>query len=187
MSIISTLTDTLLGFSRSSRVIAQFKPSVVTEESASDSVEIASHPIEDGSLISDHVIKQPLLVTMECYFTLDSLFGDSPREVYEKILKVHEGAKPFDVTLGKRTLENMLFKTIKYTANPEVQYELQLYLEMQQVHIVGLGAVQVSALGAAVNSGIKKAQAAAGTAADAAKSAAARNTSGLYDITRGLF
>lgn len=184
------LAESVLGFTRSSRLIASFTPTLVIEESADDSWEITEHPIEDGSVITDHVIEKPTTVTMEVYFAEDSFTGLTPQETYQQLLELSQSAEPFTISLGKRTLENMLFKSIHHSTNADSEYVLALTLEFQQVKLVGLQEVTISTPqgqhASTQQSGKKQAQEVSnGATSDAVGATASKNNSGLYDIFYG--
>lgn len=187
---VSTFTDSVLGFTRSSRTIATFTPTLVIEESIEDSSDITQHPIEDGSVITDHVIFKPTTVTMEVYFSEDSFSGLSPKETYQQFLNLRASSEPFTITLGKRTLENMLFKSIKHTTNADSEYVLALSLEFQQIKVVTLQEVTIATpqnqQASTQSSGKKQAQTSTNAANnDSITQTAEKNNSGLYDIFYG--
>lgn len=170
---------------KTSRYIAYFKPSLVIEESIEDSSELTSHPIETGSTITDHVIRKPITATMDVYFDYDILSGTSPSEIYDELIQLKESNEPFTVVFGKRTLNNMLFTSIKNTTNRDSEFALALSLSFQEVTRVELQTVSIS--DSSVKQGGKKQAQGVSNAAkkQGAEDAAKKNSSGLYDLIYG--
>ena len=170
-----------LGFFRNQRMVASFTPLVI-QESIEDPTEITEHPIEDGSVIADHVIKKPITATMDVYFE-----GSNLKEQYEQLLALQTSAQPFTVVFGKRSLDNMLLKSVRQVTDVDSEYVLHLTLSLQQIMRVTLQEVAVKTpagqQAGTQNTG-KIAASAESNAADAAGAAetAGKNSSALYDL-----
>lgn len=152
MDILSTL------FSQNTRKIEMIVPSVVISEKHSDSSEITEHPVQvpggEGFTVSDHTFDRPSEVTMEIGFAgggslidgfdTSSMFdistglklGSSPREIYQQLLDLKAGKKPFDVITGKRDYKNMLIRAIEVTTDNSSENVLMVLLTLRQVIIV---------------------------------------------------
>lgn len=152
MDILSTL------FSQNTRKIEMIVPSVVISEKHSDSSEITEHPVQvpggEGFTVSDHTFDRPSEVTMEIGFAgggslidgfdTSSMFdistglklGSSPREIYQQLLDLRAGKKPFDVITGKRDYKNMLIRAIEVTTDNTSENVLMVVLTLRQVIIV---------------------------------------------------
>ncbi|HCU0869404.1 phage baseplate protein [Morganella morganii] len=152
MDILSTL------FSQNTRKIEMIVPSVVISEKHSDSSEITEHPVQvpggGGFTVSDHAFDRPSEVTMEIGFAgggslidgfdTSSMFdistglklGSSPREIYQQLLDLKAGKKPFDVITGKRDYKNMLIRAIEVTTDNTSENVLMVVLTLRQVIIV---------------------------------------------------
>ncbi|MGJ7057843.1 phage baseplate protein [Morganella morganii] len=152
MDILSTL------FSQNTRKIEMIVPSVVISEKHSDSSEITEHPVQvpggEGFTVSDHTFDRPSEVTMEIGFAgggslidgfdTSSMFdistglklGSSPREIYQQLLDLKAGKKPFDVITGKRDYKNMLIRAIEVTTDNTSENVLMVVLTLRQVIIV---------------------------------------------------
>lgn len=152
MDILSTL------FSQNTRKIEMIVPSVVISEKHSDSSEITEHPVQvpggEGFTVSDHTFDRPSEVTMEIGFAgggslidgfdTSSMFdistglklGSSPREIYQQLLDLKAGKKPFDVITGKRDYKNMLIRVIEVTTDNTSENVLMVVLTLRQVIIV---------------------------------------------------
>lgn len=175
-----------LGFFRNQRMIAEFTPLVV-EESIDDSLELTEHPIEDGSVITDHVIYKPITCTMDVYFDESLLGGDSVRTIYDKIRALQASAQPFTVVCGKRVLDDMLLKSVHHVTDKDSEYVLHLSLEFQQIKRVTLEEVSIKTpegqQSGTQQSGKKSPQGETNAAnSDGAANSASKNSSALYDL-----
>lgn len=152
MDIISTL------FSLQSRRIGLLIPDVVISEKHSDTLEITEHPVEsptsttagasdDGAgYIADHAFRRPSELMMEVGFAgggslLDLVdtsgiglsLGISPKETYEKLLKLQRDRKPFDVVTGKRIYKNMLIRVLDVTTDKYTENVLMASLVLREI------------------------------------------------------
>lgn len=185
-----TYMNSYLSFGVGTRQIAEFTPTIVTEETITDASETTDHPIEDGSSISDHVIIKPVTCSMEVYFNDDSLMGFTPKEIYQMILALRDSMEPFTVVLGKRTIENVVFTNIVNHTNQDSEYVLHLSLEFKQLKLVTLEVVEIATpegqKASTQTAGKKQAQKTEnGATEQAAKETAQKNNSALYNVIYG--
>lgn len=152
MDILSVL------FRQQTRKIGIVVPSVVISEKHNDVLEITEHPVErptaeGAGFISDHAFRRPSEVTMELGFSgggslLDGVdttrvfdlstglsIGDSPRDIYNKLLNMQRDRIPFDVTTGKRQYQNMLVKSLDVTTDKTSENVLMCVLTLREVII----------------------------------------------------
>lgn len=174
MDFLSTL------FHLQSRKIGMIVPSVVISEKHSDRLEITEHPVEVGAAVSDHAYKLPSEVIMQVGFagggalldfasnlTASGLFGMSPRETYNQLLKLQSDRVPFDVVTGKRLYKNMLLQNLEVATDRLTENVLSATLTLREVIITSTQAVQVAdksnmstgtATSAVINTGTKSPQ-----------------------------
>lgn len=139
-------------FRQQSRKIDIYVPDVVVSEKHSDTLEITEHPVEkpttgsNAGYIADHAYKRPSEVTMECGFagggalldfasnlTATSIFGKSPKEIYQALLDLQSSRIPFDVVTGKRTYSNMLVRSVEVTTDKTTENVLSCTLTLREV------------------------------------------------------
>ena len=182
----------IINFIVGTRAIGLYSPTVVTAETIEDSDQVTQHPVESGADITDHVLPQNTHYSIECAWAEDIINGISIREIYQQLLDLRASGKPFTIQAGKKVLNNMLFTKITNTTDVDSEYVLKLSMEFQQVRLVTLQTVALSA-GAegdatTVQSGKKQAQSVSDTAVNegvsdsAAANAPAEDTSALYDL-----
>lgn len=178
-----------LSFFSKRRKIGEFTPTVVINELITDTAEITEHPIESGSVITDHVIHKPVTVSMEVYFSesiFDGISAPAPAEIYAQILALKNSNEPFTLVLGKRELPNMLFTGIRNITDVDTEYVLSLSLEFQQVIFASLQEVQISTpqgqQAKTQQTGKKQAGSPENSATEQGVKEAAKKNSALYDL-----
>src|SRR5208282_3135615 len=136
------------------RNIGPFIADITISERHRDEMVITKHPIEIGSVISDHAYKNPITVALTVGFSNSNsqAQGDSNyvQTVYNNFLTLQQNAQPFAVTTGKRTLNNMLIQYINELTNE--QTENALILEMLCMQLILVNTSTASVQPAATNS-----------------------------------
>lgn len=151
MDFLSTM------FHLQNRKIGIIVPSIVVSEKHSDRLEITEHPVEVGAEISDHAYKRPSEVVMQVGFasggslldfasnlTATNMLGMSPRETYDKLLRLQSDRIPFDVVTGKRLYKNMLLQNLEVTTDLFSENVLNATLTLREVIITSTKAIQVA-------------------------------------------
>lgn len=116
-------------------------PDVLIEETLTDQVTITDHPVEMGAQISDHAVINPTEITLQLGWTNSKTFfqratgGASPDidGAYEKLLKLKNERKPFDVITNKRTFSNMVIKTLEVTTDQKTNSVLLVKAHLRQI------------------------------------------------------
>jgi len=135
-------------FHSRTRLVGFMVPDVVVSEKHTDTIEVASHPVQSGANISDHAWVKPGEVTMTCGFAgggslldmantraLGISVGLSPEEVYQNLLELQQKCEPLEVVTSKRTYSNMLLKQIDVTTDKLNKHSLICTLTLVQVLI----------------------------------------------------
>ena len=139
-----------------------FSGLMTISENSRDSLTITDHPVEDGSVISDHAYMQPKSVTISFGYSelswsqgMDELYdrgkalitkGTNPfkkkfemidiNQMYEKLLKLQRDRIPFDIVTGKRKYTNMLIESISNETDATSENILLLEISCREVIIV---------------------------------------------------
>ena len=123
---------------RPRRSIGGLYPDVIIEESHEDSLEITSHPVEQGANISDHAFKKPKTLTIRGGVSDSSLAeGAKPsQEFYEKLLELQDKREPFDIVTGKRQYKNMLLETLSVITDQNTENCLMFTAQCREIIIV---------------------------------------------------
>lgn len=116
-----------------SRKIGKFKATCTVRETCVDELEITQHPVEQGANITDHAYLKPSTVSINAVFAplLTPL-----KEVYQNLLTLQASREPFDITTGKRTYKNMLFKSLSIVNDANTEFILEINADFQQILIV---------------------------------------------------
>lgn len=118
---------------RPARAIGEITGYIVFDENTTDDLEITSHPVQQGAAITDHAFKKPVELSVRLQFGPH----DKPLdEIYEDLLVIQASRDPFTVYTGKRTLYNMLIKSISQTTDKTTENVLAISLRLQEIIIV---------------------------------------------------
>lgn len=125
----------------------------ILEERHDDSWVITEHPVEQGSVIADHVFKNPAVVTLTYLFTFygENVAGSQSylRDLYQGILNFQAPNSdgvilPFNIITGKRFYQNMLFQNISVTTDKNSENILSIRVTCKELIIVSSSTVQLS-------------------------------------------
>ncbi|NIF56750.1 hypothetical protein F3J27_07410 [Enterobacter sp. Ap-916] len=123
-------------------------PDVVVNELHTDTLKIASHPVEFGPNISDHAWAEPGELTIDCFFKAGGSLvdfvnttafgswlntGSSPAQIYQQLLDLQTKAEPFRVITRRRSYDNMLIKTLTVTTGVKSENILGCKLVLTEV------------------------------------------------------
>lgn len=136
-------------FIKSTRSLGDVIPGIVIRESHRDQLKITDHPIDRGAVISDHAIKQPAEVTVECgwsnspptqgYLSVTpAAQTKSITEVYQRLLKMQNDLELVDVLTGKRSYSNMMLVEIDTETDVLTENVLIARATFREVRIVGV-------------------------------------------------
>lgn len=118
------------------------------EEQHTDETVIADHPVERGSVVSDHAYSKPSAVVLTYAFsessqssTLGGLAGQfSPtvnpnylQDMYQKFLTIKNNRSLFDIYTGKRHYQNMLIASISTTTDKRSEHDLILRITCREL------------------------------------------------------
>lgn len=121
---------------KNGRLIGTIIPDLIIEESTTDSIEITSHPVQQGAAISDHKYRKPISLKLTMLQG-----GDTQGELsdkYKAILDLQNGTALFDVTTPKRLYKNMQIKSLAVNTDSKTENILSVTAELQEVIIVNV-------------------------------------------------
>ena len=146
------------------RSLGPINTMVVTEEHATDELEITQHPVQQGSMIADHAYVKPAVLSVKFVMGAER----APlHDLYRALLDLQAAREPFTVVTGKRQYVNMLFKSLSQTTDVHTERVLSITAQMQEVFITSVTIAAVppryrhtnpSKTGATENAGSKKPQ-----------------------------
>lgn len=126
-------------------------PDVTVEENLVDTVTITDHPVETGCEISDHAVLNPSEITVKVGWSNSKnisqfLTGRTTmgvQDAYDRLRKLKDDRKPFDVVTTKRTYRNMLIKSLAVTNDVTTHTALIVTAVLRQVIIVSTQTVKL--------------------------------------------
>ncbi|MCF8002124.1 MAG: hypothetical protein K9K76_09730 [Halanaerobiales bacterium] len=83
---------------------------LVENESSTFSNEVTQKPIEDGTVISDHINNQPTTFSLDIIITGE--YGGTPEEKYERLLAIRDNREIISVIGALQVYENMAISEI---------------------------------------------------------------------------
>lgn len=119
---------------KSGRLIGTIIPDLVIEENTNDSIELTSHPVQQGAAITDHKYRKPTALKMTLMQGGDTQADLSTK--YQSLLTLQNGNDLFDVTTPKRFYNNMQIKSLTVTTDKLTENILSISAEFQEVVIV---------------------------------------------------
>jgi hypothetical protein len=136
-AILSSATTTLMA-------------DVVPEERHEDEMEITQHPVEQGSVISDHAFKLPARLDLTYGWAGGSLQNTAMdpnflKLIYAQLLQLQANATLFVVYTGKRTYRNMMIRTLAVTTDKESENILLISIGLQEILMAVTTAITIAA------------------------------------------
>lgn len=104
--------------------------------------EVSEYPVETGFVVSDHVTRQPVKLSMEVIFTptpvtyLDSKDINKINTTTAELIEIYKNGEPITVETSDMIYENMVLTNAPIRRTIEDGICLRLQLDFQQVTIV---------------------------------------------------
>ena len=138
MSIFDTIFDFLTGPAITivimpPRSIGGIYANVTIDESGTDTLEITQHPVQSGATITDHAYKKPAEVAIKAMWNDQEM---PLEDIYQQLLDLQASLEPFTVVTGKRSYDNMLFKTLSVNTDKTTENCLAINAIFQEIIIV---------------------------------------------------
>jgi len=119
------------------RNIGAFTADITISERHRDELVITKHPVETGSVITDHAYKLPIRVIINVGYSNSDpqANGDANyvQTVYQNFLTLQENRELFSVTTGKRTINNLLIEYINELTTEQTENALLLEIACHEV------------------------------------------------------
>ncbi len=130
------------------RSIGDLYADITISEKHQDTYTVTEHPLQDGTVVSDHVIRNQPTITLEVGVT--DATTDQPGNYpsitfYEKLLALAEAKEPITVDTGKRTYENMVITEIVETTTQQTENCGIFIVSCKQVQITNTKKVKIPA------------------------------------------
>jgi hypothetical protein len=101
---------------------------------------VTSYPVEQGTIVSDHILKYPVTVSLSGYVTDTPLsflqvlasFNRSTA-VFERLVQLFENRSIFDVVTGIKVYKNMTITKLEVPRTVKTGQTLTFNIELQQI------------------------------------------------------
>ncbi|MDR2595745.1 MAG: hypothetical protein LBC76_00340, partial [Treponema sp.] len=141
-------------YQKTPKSIGGFEIDVVLSESYGFSNSITDIPVEDGSNVNDHVISEPLQISIEAFIgkakygvwegdvpeTIDELPADDPKarikQAYLELKQLMDNKQPLTVTLGLDAHKNMIITSFDIDRDAQTGADLMFSMTFKQVRII---------------------------------------------------
>ena len=117
---------------------------ISNEERVTHNIQLTRKTVEDGTVISDNAIEQPVVINMDCIIKGD-LLGDTWLDKKAKIDEIRRAKKRFSIVSVLGVYEEMFFTNIEYVANRQFNTVLKFNATFQQVPTVESETVDIPA------------------------------------------
>lgn len=116
-----------------------------------DESEITQHPVEQGSVISDHVFVKPAILELSYAWSPASNFNTSQdpsflKTLYGQLLQLKSNATLFRVVTGKRIYENMVIRGLSVVTDKDTENVLDLNIELVEILMAVTSTSTISAM-----------------------------------------
>jgi hypothetical protein len=110
---------------------------VVEEESDDESV-VTEHPVEVGSVISDHMFDLPSRLGLIYAWSIGSPQNaqqdqDFLKNLYQKLLSLKSGKVLCTVNTGKRQYQNMVLQRVSLRTDKENENSMTVHVDLKQI------------------------------------------------------
>jgi hypothetical protein len=116
-------------------------PDCVVEETGRSDLMITEHPVEIGSVISDHAYSKPNEVTLRWSWTNSGVGEGFVQAIFAQLKALQVARIPFTLYTGKFVYTNMLFASLGETTNVASENSLAIVAVCREVIIVSTQSV----------------------------------------------
>jgi hypothetical protein len=128
--LIGTLIGNVLQVNPS-RTFSDFSDFCSVSETHSASVTPTQYPIENGTQGTDHIIKNPDVLTWDLLFNEKS----APQDTYTRLHDLLTSGTPFEAVTGLRSYENLVLTGLSATTDNHTGRVLRCTLTMQEITV----------------------------------------------------
>ena len=114
---------------------------------------IAEHPVENGSVITDHVQTLPLSVSVEGVISNTPLSyiimplkstGNRAQEAFEQLEHIFAAREPIAIATTLKSYGNMVLESLEVKSDSRTQASLRFKCKARQIQIVGSKKINIS-------------------------------------------
>ena len=92
--------------------------------------EITEQTMEDGSVVDEHVINKPIVISIQIY---ETNYTGNPASVFEKLVKIWEAKALLTLTTQHKIYQNMVISNMPITHRAPTKNSLSISCDMKQI------------------------------------------------------
>jgi hypothetical protein len=131
----------LFGIKRTTSIDG-FLAFVCTDESHSDGMEVTTHAVQQGFVVTDHILRKPSTLSLNVIVEGD-FFGLSIDDKYTQALEFMRLGEVVDVVTTTRFYTNMIITSIDSVTDTKSEKLLSMRIELVEIRIVNAEVVEV--------------------------------------------
>jgi hypothetical protein len=131
----------LFGIKRTTSIDG-FLAFVCTDESHSDGMEVTTHAVQQGFVVTDHILRKPSTLSLNVIVEGD-FFGLSIDDKYTQALEFMRLGEVVDVVTTTRLYTNMIITSIDSVTDTKSEKLLSMRIELVEIRIVNAEVVEV--------------------------------------------
>ena len=135
------LPSTISGFLRSGTLVAGVEVSVLVSEAHALSSSVSKLAVESGAQLSDHVIVNPVDVSIVFGMTNTGLGADAARDVFETFKRMQENRELVELITEHHVYDNMVITNLNPMHQAPYKGALNFTVKLQQISFVTLKSV----------------------------------------------
>lgn len=131
----------LFGIKRSTSIDG-FVEFVCTDESHSDGMEVTTHAVQQGFVVTDHILRKPSTLSLNVIVEGD-FFGLSIDDKYTQAIEFMRLGEVVDVVTTNRLYSNMVITSIDSMTDTNSEKLLSMRIDLVEIRIVNAEVVEV--------------------------------------------
>lgn len=131
-------------FGGNDRFIGGVPVDIITSETYDLSNTVTEHPIERGGVITDHVYKNPVVITMtgviskspiSIFDAISNGITDRHIEGYQQLERLHNNQQPFTLVTGLKVYQNMVLQALNAGIDVQEGEAVMFTATLKQIEI----------------------------------------------------
>ena len=131
----------LFGIKRTTSIDG-FLAFVCTDESHSDGMEVTTHAVQQGFVVTDHILRKPSTLSLNVIVEGD-FFGLSIDDKYTQAIEFMRLGEVVDVVTTNRLYSNMVITSIDSMTDTNSEKLLSMRIDLVEIRIVNAEVVEV--------------------------------------------
>lgn len=109
---------------------------VTIKEGAQDELTITTHPVERGAPMTDHVFKNPTILTVTIGWSAANQENRDLNDIYDELRAKQVNGQTLVVQTGRRLYENMVIRSLRTDTDQATANALLVIVGLQEIILV---------------------------------------------------